>query len=112
MRVSNSDNCITNGLELAEGHSGASLLIAANNDNKVRVLDVATKQQRCSIALPWASNGASMCPIRRCGLIAKFPVFGGFLRHHILLPMSLFCLLHLVVLDKQTEALGCFAVYT
>lgn len=65
MRVSNSDNCITNGLELAEGHSGASLLIAANNDNRVRVLDVETKNQSCSIDLPWASNGASMCPTRR-----------------------------------------------
>lgn len=65
MRVSNSDNCITNGLELAEGHSGAAMLIAANNDNRVRVLDVETKHQRCSIDLGWASNGASMCPIRR-----------------------------------------------
>jgi hypothetical protein len=66
MRVRNSDNCITNGLELTQGNSGAHLLIAANNDERVRVLDVDTQQTVCSFDLEWASNGACMCPTRRC----------------------------------------------
>lgn len=65
-RVSNSDNCITNGLELTQGNSGASLLIAANNDKRVRVIDVETQETLCTFDLEWASNGACMCPTRRC----------------------------------------------
>ena len=57
LRVSSSDNCITNGLEITLGSSGASLLIAANNDERVRVLDVETQQTLCTLELDWASNG-------------------------------------------------------
>jgi hypothetical protein len=65
MRVSASENCITNGLEISRACSGNLMVIAANNDNRVRLVDVETKRSLHEIPLSWAANGAAMCPTRR-----------------------------------------------
>jgi len=81
MRVTLSDNGITNGIEVvpAPGTGGglgpgdhpgvpASLLVA-NNDNAVRLFDATTLQRTADWALDWAANWATACP-RGCGGVA------------------------------------------
>jgi hypothetical protein len=47
-RVTASDNAITNGLEVFRERSGATRVMASNNDNMLRVFDAATlKCIRC-----------------------------------------------------------------
>lgn len=73
MRVTLSDNGITNGIEVVPqpGTGGglpadppgipASILVA-NNDNAVRLFDAATLQRTADWALDWAANWATACP--------------------------------------------------
>ena len=73
MRVTLSDNGITNGIEVvpAPGTGGglpgdapgvpASLLLA-NNDNAVRLFDAATLARTADWPLDWAANWATSCP--------------------------------------------------
>ena len=65
-KVAHSDNCITNGLELAEGHTGALTLLAANNDDKARVLDPEAGQKVQEFELGWAANCVVVNPASRC----------------------------------------------
>ena len=64
--MSNTDNCITNGLEINESAAGAATILAANNDEKVRVLDVARTTVAQEIDMEWAVNSVSMNPCNRC----------------------------------------------
>jgi hypothetical protein len=72
-RVSTTDNCITNGLEIKEGYTGSVMLLAANNDERVRLLDIERREPVCSLELEWAANAATMNPRNRCGAPLSWP---------------------------------------
>lgn len=61
-RIASSENGITNALEVSLGGSGAPRIVAANNDEAVRVLDAETCRVLRSCPLPWAVNGATARP--------------------------------------------------
>lgn len=61
-RIASSENGITNALEISLGASGAPRIVAANNDEAVRVLDAETCRVLRSCPLPWAVNGATARP--------------------------------------------------
>jgi hypothetical protein len=67
-RVSDSNNSITNALELTEDSTGTLLLISANNDNHVRILDIERPHPLHEIELPWPANAATLNPTNRCVL--------------------------------------------
>ena len=67
-RVSDCNNCITNGLELTESYSGALHLTSANNDDRVRVFDLERPQPVHEFPLEWAANAATVNPRNRCAL--------------------------------------------
>jgi hypothetical protein len=73
MRVTLSDNGITNGIEVVPqpGTGGGlagdppgipSSILVANNDNAVRLFDAATLQRTADWGLDWAANWATACP--------------------------------------------------
>ena len=73
MRVTLSDNGITNGIEVvpSPGTGGGlpgdppgvpSSLLLANNDNAVRLFDAATLARTADWPLEWAANWATACP--------------------------------------------------
>lgn len=64
-RVAQSENCITNALEVSQSASGGWTLLAANNDNKVRILEATSGRPISEIALGWASNCAATNPQQR-----------------------------------------------
>ncbi|KAK9793719.1 hypothetical protein WJX73_009911 [Symbiochloris irregularis] len=68
-RLTESENGITNGIEMFEGRSGASCVMSSNNDALVRVLDTATFQTLSKWELPWAVNWSTIRPTDR-GLVA------------------------------------------
>lgn len=74
-RVSDCNNCITNGLELAEGYSGALLLTSANNDDRVRIIDIERPHPVHEYALEWAANAATVNPHNRCATPSR--LWGG-----------------------------------
>jgi hypothetical protein len=67
-RVATGENCITNGLEIAQGPSGALCILASNNDEKVRLLDPEACSKVSELPLGWAANCSSINPVNRCAL--------------------------------------------
>ena len=54
MRVTDSDNAITNGLEMRQGPSGATQLMSCNNDDALRIFDAGSgfKCTGCALCQP------------------------------------------------------------
>ncbi|KAF8072788.1 SPBC2A9.03 [Scenedesmus sp. PABB004] len=61
-RVTQSENGITNGIEIFDSCSAGACVMTSNNDACVRLFDVAGARPRGRLALPWAVNYASLRP--------------------------------------------------
>ncbi len=64
-RVTNSDNGITNGVELCESTSGAQQILTSNNDSYVRLFDASSLKQAAKFEFPWAVNFSTSNPADR-----------------------------------------------
>ena len=65
VRVTNSDNGITNAIQIYQSITGSIALVLSNNDEAVRVVDAATCNVISSYSMPWAVNCTASCPMGR-----------------------------------------------
>ena len=69
MTLSRDDNGITNFTRLFESKSGAITAICCNNDNHLRLVDIATKTITHTHPLLWAPNCASLSQDKKLALV-------------------------------------------
>jgi len=62
-RVTNSDNGITNGVQLCESTSGAQQILTSNNDSAVRLFDASSLKMATKFDFPWAVNYSTSNPL-------------------------------------------------
>ncbi|EPS65228.1 hypothetical protein M569_09550 [Genlisea aurea] len=64
-KLSNDENAITNAVDIYDDASGATRVVAANNDAQVRVIDAVKFTCLNRFAFPWSVNNTSLSPDAR-----------------------------------------------
>lgn len=63
-RIAQSDNGITNGLEIPTAARLSNTLVSSNNDCAVRFFDMSTFQVKACFSYPWAVNYSTVNPVK------------------------------------------------